>query len=563
MALLRLRNVTFSYGGANLLEDVGLEIRPGERIGLMGRNGAGKSTLLKLLQGVIQPDDGTIERAPALRVAQLAQEVPAGSDHTVLEEVARGFGEQGLLVAQMLKASHRSHSGAPASQLDSSQLDTESAWQIQRRIDEVLSRMDLDPSLMFDTLSSGMKRRVLLAQALVSEPDLLLLDEPTNHLDLDSIRWIEDFLLREAPTLVFVTHDRVFLQRIATRIVEVERARLFDWTCDYATFLVRKESLLAGEAQQDALFDKKLAEEEVWIRQGVKARRTRNEGRVRALERMREERRARRAQMGNVRLQTQDVERSGNLVIAAEGISHAFDGRSILDDVSVTISRGDKIGILGPNGSGKTTLLRILLGELSPARGTVRRGTNVQIAYFDQLRAQLDEEKSAVDNVADGKEMVLFNGKSRHVLGYLRDFLFSSDRARSLVRYLSGGERNRLLLARMFTRSANLLVLDEPTNDLDSETLELLEEMLVDFPGTLLLVSHDRAFLNNVVTSTLVFEADGCVKEFVGGYDDWVRQKTAGASPSNAERPKSERERSQAKPSRKLSYKEQRQLEDG
>jgi ATP-binding cassette subfamily F protein uup len=562
MALLRLRNVTFSYGGANLLEDVGLEIRPGERIGLMGRNGAGKSTLLKLLQGVIQPDDGTIERAPALRVAQLAQEVPAGSDHTVLEEVARGFGEQGLLVAQMLKASHRSHSGAPASQLDSSQLDTESAWQIQRRIDEVLSRMDLDPSLMFDTLSSGMKRRVLLAQALVSEPDLLLLDEPTNHLDLDSIRWIEDFLLREAPTLVFVTHDRVFLQRIATRIVEVERARLFDWTCDYATFLVRKESLLAGEAQQDALFDKKLAEEEVWIRQGVKARRTRNEGRVRALERMREERRARRAQMGNVRLQTQDVERSGNLVIAAEGISHAFDGRSILDDVSVTISRGDKIGILGPNGSGKTTLLRILLGELSPARGTVRRGTNVQIAYFDQLRAQLDEEKSAVDNVADGKEMVLFNGKSRHVLGYLRDFLFSSDRARSLVRYLSGGERNRLLLARMFTRSANLLVLDEPTNDLDSETLELLEEMLVDFPGTLLLVSHDRAFLNNVVTSTLVFEADGSVKEFVGGYDDWVRQKTAGVSLSNVERPKSERERSQAKPSRKLSYKEQRQLEE-
>jgi ATPase subunit of ABC transporter with duplicated ATPase domains len=380
MALLRLRNVTFSYGGANLLEDVSLEIRPGERIGLMGRNGAGKSTLLKLLQGVIQPDDGTIERAPALRVAQLAQEVPAGSNHTVLEEVALGFGEQGLLVAHMLKASQRSHSAAPASheiaphgnaQLDGLELDTESGWQIQRRIDEVLSRMDLDPALMFDTLSSGMKRRVLLAQALVSEPDLLLLDEPTNHLDLDSIRWIEDFLLREAPTLVFVTHDRVFLQRIATRIVEVERARLFDWTCDYATFLVRKESLLAGEAQQDALFDKKLAEEEVWIRQGVKARRTRNEGRVRALERMREERRDRRARVGNVRLQAQEIERSGNLVIAAEGISHAFGGRAVLDDVSVTISRGDKIGILGPNGSGKTTLINVISGFYPLSGGTI------------------------------------------------------------------------------------------------------------------------------------------------------------------------------------------------
>ncbi len=567
MALLRLRNVTFSYGGANLLDDVSLEIRSGERIGLMGRNGAGKSTLLKLLEGGIQPDNGTIERAPGLRVAQLAQEVPAGSNHTVLEEVALGFGEQGLLVAHMLKGLHGSagaiphpHTGNAAP--DGAKLDTESAWRIQRRIDEVLSRMGLDPSLMFDTLSSGMKRRVLLAQALVCEPDLLLLDEPTNHLDLDSIRWIEDFLLREAPTLVFVTHDRFFLQRIATRIVEIERARLFDWACDYATFLVRKESLLAAEAQQEALFDRKLAEEEVWIRQGVKARRTRNEGRVRALERMREERRARRARVGNVRLQTQEVERSGNLVIAAEGIGHAFGDRAILDEVSLAISRGDKIGILGPNGSGKTTLLRILLGELSPTRGAIKRGTNVQIAYFDQLRAQLDEERSAVDNVADGKDTVLFNGKPRNVLGYLRDFLFSSERARSLVRYLSGGERNRLLLARMFTHSANLLVLDEPTNDLDTETLELLEELLVDFPGTLLLVSHDRAFLNNVVTSTLVFEGDGLVKEYVGGYDDWLRQKPAETTPAATERPKPERERPKPKPSRKLSYKEQRELEE-
>ncbi|HET6324999.1 MAG TPA: ATP-binding cassette domain-containing protein [Planctomycetaceae bacterium] len=565
MALLRLRDITFSYGGTSLLDRISLEIQPGERIGLMGRNGAGKSTLLKLLRGTLHPDDGQIERAGGAQIAQLAQEVPVGSNHTVLEEVARGLGEQGTLVAQTMTSA--SQSGAePAShkntELPSGELDADSAWKLQRRIEEIISRMDLNPALAFDTLSSGMKRRVLLAQTLVSKPDILLLDEPTNHLDLDSIRWIEDFLLREAPTLVFVTHDRVFLQRIATRIVEIERARLFDWTCDYATFLVRKEAMLAAEAQQEALFDKKLAEEEVWIRQGVKARRTRNEGRVHALERMREERRARRVRVGNVRLQNQEVERSGNLVIAAEGISHSFGGRTILQDVSVAISRGDKVGILGPNGSGKTTLLRILLGELQPDRGTVRRGTNLQIAYFDQLRAQLDEEKSAVENIADGNDTVLFNGKPRNVLGYLRDFLFSGDRARSLVRYLSGGERNRLLLARMFTHSANLLVLDEPTNDLDAETLELLEEMLVDFPGTLLLVSHDRAFLNNVVTSTLVFEREGQVKEFVGGYDDWLRQKSDDPTPTAPERPKAERARPRTEQPRKLTYKEQRELEE-
>jgi len=566
MALLRLREVTFSYGGASLLDSVSLEIQPGERIGLMGRNGAGKSTLLRLLEGTLQPDDGLIERPGGLRIAQLAQEVPAGTRHTVLEEVAQGLGEQGTLVAQMLGSTFHSQSAAAVSHKVpgplSGELDADTAWKLQRRIEDVISRMDLDPSLAFDTLSSGMKRRVLLAQTLVSEPDILLLDEPTNHLDLDSIRWIEDFLLRESPTLVFVTHDRVFLQRIATRIVEIERARIFDWTCDYATFLVRKEALLAAEAQREALFDKKLAEEEVWIRQGVKARRTRNEGRVHALERMREERRARRARAGNVRLQTQEVERSGNLVIVAEGIGKSFDGRTILDDVTVTISRGDKIGILGPNGSGKTTLLRILLGELEPDRGTVRRGTNLQCAYFDQLRAQLDEDKSAAENVADGNQTVLFNGKPRNVLGYLRDFLFSGERARSLVRYLSGGERNRLLLARMFTHSANVLVLDEPTNDLDAETLELLEELLVDFPGTLLLVSHDRAFLNNVVTSTLVFEGEGQVKEYVGGYDDWIRQKPDDPSPSAPERPKSERARLRPEQPRKLTYKEQRELDE-
>ena len=386
--------------------------------------------------------------------------------------------------------------------------------------------MDLDPSLAFDTLSSGMKRRVLLAQTLVSEPDILLLDEPTNHLDLDSIRWIEDFLLRESPTLVFVTHDRVFLQRIATRIVEIERARIFDWTCDYATFLVRKEALLAAEAQQEALFDKKLAEEEVWIRQGVKARRTRNEGRVHALERMREERRARRARAGNVRLQTQEVERSGNLVIVAEGIGKSFDGRTILDDVTVTISRGDKIGILGPNGSGKDDAVANSVGRAGarprhrPARDQLAMSPISISCAPSSMRTSRPPKTSRT-----ATRPCCSTASLRNVLGYLRDFLFSGERARSLVRYLSGGERNRLLLARMFTHSANLLVLDEPTNDLDAETLELLEELLVDFPGTLLLVSHDRAFLNNVVTSTLVFEGEGQVKEYVGGYDDWIRQK--------------------------------------
>ncbi len=533
----------------------------------MGRNGAGKSTLLKLLHGDLQPDEGVIERAGGMRIAQLAQEVPSGTDHTILEEVARGLGEQGTLVARMLRSASPQKFAGTMSRSESEQLhsdlDSESAWKLERRIEDVLARMNLDPLLPFDTLSSGMKRRVLLAQALVCEPDVLLLDEPTNHLDLESIQWIEDFLLRESPTLVFVTHDRIFLQRIANRIVEIERARLFDSTCDYATFLLRKESALAAEAQQEALFDRKLADEEIWIRKGIKARRTRNEGRVRALERMREERRVRRERVGNVRMQTQEIERSGNLVLAAEGIAHSFGGRPILDDVTLAISRGDKIGILGPNGSGKTTLLRILLGELQPDRGTVRVGTNLQVAYFDQLRAQLDEQKSAMENVADGNETVLVNGKGRHVLGYLRDFLFSEARARSLVRSLSGGERNRLLLARMFTRSANLLVLDEPTNDLDAETLELLEELLVEFSGTLLLVSHDRAFLNNVVTSTLVFEGAGRVKEYVGGYDDWVRQKSSAPAPSvpTTTKPDVTPVRTRSQQPRKLTYKEVRELE--
>lgn len=580
MACLRLRNVSYSYGGANVVENINLQIEPGERIGLVGRNGAGKSTLMKLMEGSLVPDNGEVERSPGVRVARLAQEVPRGAEHTVFDEVAGGLGEQGELVAKIHALSQALAVGeAPAvrAELDRLQhaVDAESAWKFQQTIEAVVARMTLDGAARFESLSSGMKRRVLLARALVADPEILLLDEPTNHLDIESIAWLEEFLLREAPTLVFITHDRVFLQQLATRIVEVERARLFDWTCDYQTFLARKADALAAEAGQEALFDKKLAEEEVWIRKGIEARRTRNMGRVRALEAMRRERQARRSQAGSVRIAPQDAERSGNLVIDVQGVSQSFGGRPILCDVSTTIYRGDKIGILGPNGSGKTTLLRILLGELKPDAGMVRIGTNLQVAYFDQLRMQLDEDKSAIDNVADGNDRIVINGQTRHILGYLQDFLFSGERARSLVRHLSGGERNRLLLARMFTRPANLLVLDEPTNDLDAETLELLEELLIDYSGTILLVSHDRAFLNNVVTSTLAFEGAARFKEYAGGYDDWRRARSAaivgeeakgatGQGPGARVGGRGTRNEARGAPAprpRRLTYKEQRELE--
>ncbi|MCA9171114.1 MAG: ATP-binding cassette domain-containing protein, partial [Planctomycetales bacterium] len=383
--------------------------------------------------------------------------------------------------------------------------------------------MELDGDARFEQMSSGMKRRVLLARALVSQPDILLLDEPTNHLDIDAIRWLEDFLLRWNGTYIFVTHDRMFLRRLATRILEIDRGRLFDWSCDYDTFLKRKEAALEAEEQQQALFDKKLAQEEAWIRQGIKARRTRNEGRVRALMQLRRERQQRREKQGNARFVIQEAQRSGNLVAEVDNISFYYDGRPIVDRFSTTIMRGDKIGIIGPNGAGKTTLLQLLLGKLQPSQGTVRNGTNLQIAYFDQLRQQLDDEATVQHNVGDGYETIQVDGKSKHIIGYLQDFLFTPDRARSPVRFLSGGERNRVLLAKLFAKPANVIVLDEPTNDLDTETLELLEEKLISFPGTVLLVSHDRAFLNQVVTSTIVF-SDGNVAEYVGGYDDWLRQ---------------------------------------
>jgi ATP-binding cassette subfamily F protein uup len=566
MSWLRVKNLSFSYGGRNLLEEINLEIQPGQRIGLLGRNGAGKSTLMKLLGGELSPDQGEIEYEPGLKISRLAQEVPRGADHTVFDEVAGGLGSQGVLIGRI--HAHTQELAAqpdPARQaeLDRLQhdLDHETGWQLQQQIEGVIARMGLAADVRFESLSSGMKRRVLLARALACGPNILLLDEPTNHLDIEAISWLEDFLLREGLTLVFVTHDRMFLQKLATRIIEVERARLFDWTCDYKTFQARKAEALAAEARQEELFDKKLAEEEVWIRKGIEARRTRNEGRVRALEKMRVERSNRRTTAGNVNLQAQEAERSGNLVLQARKISVSFGEQPVLKNADVTIYRGDKIGILGPNGSGKTTLLRTLLGEIQPDAGTVRFGTNLQIAYFDQLRAQFDEEKSAWENVADGNDLVVVNSKSRHIMGYLNDFLFSGERARSLVRYLSGGERNRLLLARMFTRPANLLVLDEPTNDLDAETLELLEELLVDYTGTLLIVSHDRAFLNNVVTSTLVFEGDGVVKEYAGGYDDWVRARSAANVTAPTPAKQVEPARAPRDRPRRLSFKEQKELE--
>jgi ATP-binding cassette subfamily F protein uup len=457
------------------------------------------------LNGEIEPDLGQFSLTPGAKVRALPQDVPKDLCGNIHEVVGGGVRP----------------SDWPAG-TDEHEIE----WQTDHQIKQILSRMELDGARRFESLSSGMKRRVLLARALVSAPDLLLLDEPTNHLDIDAINWLEEFLSKWEGTYIFVTHDRMFLRKLARRILEIDRGRLFDWSCDYETFLLRKETALAAEEKQNALFDKKLAQEEVWIRQGIKARRTRNEGRVRALESMRRTRRERVDAPAKVQLQIQEGARSGALIAEVDQVSFGYAERPILERFSTTIMRGDRIGIIGPNGAGKTTLLRILLGKLAPQSGRVRLGTNLQIAYFDQLREQLDEDKSVQENVGDGYDNIQMNGQSRHVIGYLQDFLFSPERARSLVRFLSGGERNRILLAKLFAKPANVIVLDEPTNDLDAETLELLEERLSEFEGTVLLVSHDRAFLNNVVGSTIVFEPEG-VKEYVGGYDDWLRQRTA------------------------------------
>ena len=532
MALLGMQDVSIAFGGPPVLDHARLAIERGERVCLLGRNGAGKSTIMKLLDGSMRPDDGEIVRQTGVTVTRLEQEVPDDVDGTAFDVVAAGLGPAGQLLARYHHASHRvatDHSDSALRELDRlhHQLDAAGAWEMQTRVDTVLQHLGLDPDAEFARASGGRKRQTLLARALVRQPDVLLLDEPTNHLDVEAIEWLERFLIDRGTTLLFVTHDRAFLRRLATRIVELDRGRLVDWGGDYDTYLRRKEDALAAEAKEWSEFDKKLAKEEVWIRTGIQARRTRNEGRVRSLEALRTERGARRERIGAARLQAQDAERSGKLVVETKGVRFARGTRPIVRDLTTTVMRGDRVGLIGPNGSGKTTLLRLLLGELAPDGGTIRLGTGLDVAYFDQLREQLDPERSVFDSVADGADFVEIGGNRKHVLGYLQDFLFSADRARTPVRALSGGERNRLLLARLFTRSFNLLVLDEPTNDLDIETLDLLEELLLEFAGTLLVVSHDRAFLDNVVTSTLVFEGDGRVMEYAGGYSDWVRQRTA------------------------------------
>jgi ATP-binding cassette subfamily F protein uup len=548
MPLVSLDQVTVAFGHLPLLDRVSLQIDSGERIALIGRNGAGKSTLLRVIEGSLPPDSGSVWHQRGVRASRLEQDVPLSSQRRVFEVVHDG------LVAHV----------------------DEDDWQREQRVRLVLSRLALDGGVHVDSLSGGWRRRVLLARALVGQPDILLLDEPTNHLDIEAIAWLEDFLSTYRGAVIFVSHDRVFLERLAARVVELDRGRLTSSPGSYATFIRRKDEALSAEAAANDRFDKKLAEEEVWIRRGIKARRTRNEGRVRALLAMREQRAARRETLGTVRLQLEATDPSGKMVFEARGISKAYGETAVVREFSARVMRGDRIGVIGPNGAGKTTVLRLLIGELEPEGGDIRRGANVQIAYYDQQREQLNPERSVIDTVGDGNDTITVNGHSRHVMGYLQDFLFAPERARSPVKALSGGERNRLLVARLLTRPANVLVLDEPTNDLDLETLELLEEQLLEWPGTLLLVSHDRRFLDNVVTSTIAHEGDGRWQEYVGGYTDYERQRpapaarmatAASAAPSAPSAPNAPNApnapsalSAASAPRRKLSFKEQREL---
>ena len=560
MSLVQLQCVDFSIGGPLLLERVDLSIEANERVCIVGRNGEGKSTLVRLISGELRADDGEVRVQNGIVIARLPQEVSPEIAGSVFEVVAEGLGDLGRLLAcyqNMLDIGDLDALGNAQAQIEA-----QHGWDLHRRVEEILTQLRLPGGVGFSTLSGGMQRRVLLAQALVRKPDILLLDEPTNHLDIEAISWLEGFLKQFAGSIVFVTHDRAFLRALATRIVEIDRGTLTDWPGDYDNYLRRREERLHAETLANALFDKKLAQEEVWIRQGIKARRTRNEGRVRALQALRNERAKRRSLTGNVKMTLGHTQASGKKVIALEHVTHAFDGRVLIDGLSTTVMRGDRIGIIGANGAGKSTLLKIMLGELVPQRGSVQLGTGTRIAYFDQHRVQLDDSLNAVDNVAGGRDFIELDGHSRHILGYLQDFLFSPERARAPITRLSGGERNRLLLAKLFAQPSNLLVMDEPTNDLDVETLELLEELLLGYKGTLLLVSHDRAFLDNVVSSTLALEGQGRIGEYVGGYTDWLRQRPADqpATPG-AGKPGAEVDALRVTAKRKLSFKDQRTLE--
>jgi ABC transport system ATP-binding/permease protein len=564
MPLVTLQDIFLSYGQPPLIDHINLVIEPGERVCLIGRNGAGKSTLLKILTGQVIADDGVLKRAAGVKIAQLEQSVPQDAVGSVFDVIAEGLGAEGQLAARyhhLIVELSSNPTDKVMRDLEECQTELErvDGWDINQRVEAIVTKMDLDPDVDISSLSGGYKRRVLLARALVCKPDLLLLDEPTNHLDIEAIKWVEQFLLKWEGALLFISHDRRFMDNLATRFIEIDRGKIAEFNCNYSTYIQRKKEMLEIEDKHNALFDKRLSQEEVWIRQGIKARRTRNEGRVRALESMRREYADRRKQQGTAKMDIQQAQKSGKIVAEAENINFAFaDGNAVVKSFSTLIQRGDKVGLIGRNGVGKTTLLKLLLGQLEPQTGTVKTGTNLDIAYFDQYRSALDESKTVQDNVSGGRDMLEIGGKSRHVISYLQDFLFSPDRCRQPVSALSGGERNRLLLAKLFTRPSNILVLDEPTNDLDIDTLDLLEELLIDYKGTILLVSHDRAFLNNVVTSTLVFEGDAVINQYIGGYDDWLRQRKVEIA-AKEKAPSQSQEKPAA--TKKRSYKVQRELD--
>ncbi|PKL42216.1 MAG: ABC transporter ATP-binding protein [Candidatus Riflebacteria bacterium HGW-Riflebacteria-1] len=571
MALVSLQNVSLSFGGAPLLENLNLQIEKNQNICLLGRNGAGKTSLMRTIAGEQAPDSGVVQVSQGVRISHFAQKIPDNLSGSVFSIIAAGLGASGELLVRYheLEKSYNSGDQTETALLERlrHQIEDANAWNCLDEIGRVTSRLGIESDWQYENLSGGQKRRVILAAALVSRPDVLLLDEPTNHLDINTIAWLEEFLQRLGITILFVTHDRMLLRRLASRIIELDRGHLYDWSCDYDTFLRRKEELLAAEAKDWERFDKKLAQEEVWIRKGIKARRTRNEGRVRSLKKLREERRQRRQHVGKVSMQISVAQNSGKDVIEARNLVFSYPPNDIIRDFSLKISRGDKIGIIGANGCGKTTLVKLLLGQLKPHAGEVEYGTNLEILYYDQMREQLDESKTVWENVLPTGDVVEVDGRSVHIITYLQNFLFTPDRAKTKVSVLSGGERNRVLLARLFSRPANLLVLDEPTNDLDVETLELLEELLIDFPGTVLLICHDRTFLNNVASSTIVFAENGEVREIVGGYDEWLNERKLQEDDARrkAEAVKAERlAKSAAEPGTKpikMSFKEKQELQ--